>query len=441
MQNRLLLKIFLTSSLFLFNLSLEAQSYEIKIQIKGAGNKELMLAYYLGQNRYIEQKGRLDKKGKAVFKANKILPAGIYSIMLDNKRAFDFLIKNESHFSLSTDTTDYIGRMKVSGSKENKLFFTYQDKVNKLKNKQLTINSKIKATKNKDSLGILNGKRKELEKQLNDSYLQVRKEHPNSYLAKILTAFNSTSVGTFNFADPELIRTPIYYTMLRLFIKKNINKPSSYIIFETRKLLDSLKPVKANYEYTANYLLNFYNSFYKVGINEVFVFIADNYFLPGKANWLNKEQLRQIARRRSLLSQSLPGEKAPNLKLPDITGEYFSLEQMDTKYTLLYFWSANCGHCTKATKELKKAYPKLQEKNIEIFAVNIDKDTTIWQKKIEEMDLQWINLQDINEVSNYREKYYVYGSPLLYLIDNKHIILSKQNGEVEIKQLVEKLIK
>ncbi len=56
------------------------------------------------------------------------------------------------------------------------------------------------------------------------------------------------------------------------------------------------------------------------------------------------------------------------------------------------------------------------------------------------MELQWINCQDINEVSNYREKYYVYGTPLVYLINSKHEILSIQNGEIEIERLVKKLV-
>ncbi len=107
---------------------------------------------------------------------------------------------------------------------------------------------------------------------------------------------------------------------------------------------------------------------------------------------------------------------------------------------MLYFWSSDCGHCTTATKILKNAYEKLQERNIEVFGVNIDKDTSKWQKKIENLDLQWINCQDINEVSGFKEKYYVYGSPLLYFINDKKKILSKLNGEEDIEKLIEKLL-
>ncbi len=248
------------------------------------------------------------------------------------------------------------------------------------------------------------------------------------------------NVSEFNFADPEMLHTPVYYTMLRLFIKQNINNKPEYIIYETKKLLDSLKNIPENYQFVANYLLNFYNTFYKNGINEVFVYIADHYFLPDKANWFKKEQLAEIQKRRNMLGQSLPGNIAPDLIIESIEGEYLSLLQTEAKFVLLYFWSANCGHCTKSSTILKQYYPKLQEKNIEIFAVNTDKDSTEWKKKVEKMELQWINCQDINEVSNYREKYYVYGTPLVYLINSKHKILSIQNGEIEIERLVKKLV-
>ena len=435
-----MIKLLIISTLLFLKSALIGQAYEIKVHIKGAENQKAQLAYYLGENKYVKQTANFDKKGKLIFKGEKNLATGIYIIIVDNGY-FDFLIDKEQSFSLSSDTSNLIKHMKVSGSKENELFFSYQNKVIELNNKSKEIGKKIELIdKQNDSLAILKIQKKEIEDSLSGLWQELVKEQPNSYLAKILTAFNNRNVDKFKFSDPDLLRTPVYHTMLRLFIKKNINKSSSYIIFETKQLLNSLKPVKANYQYVANYLLNFYNSFYKIGMNEVFVSIADNYFLPKKADWFNEKQLTEINKRRNLLAQSLPGETAPELTMESNNGEYFSLHQLESNFTMLYFWSSNCGHCTTATKALKKAYSDLQLKNIEIFAVNIDKDTTKWQSKIEKLDLQWINCQDINEVSNFREKYYVYGSPLLYFIDNKKNILSKLNGEKEIEQLIKKLL-
>ncbi len=433
--------IYILFFIIIYSTALFAQDYEIKIQIKGAENKEVKLIYYLGNNQYIKQKGKFNKKGTYIFKGNEYLPTGIYKILIGTNDYFDILIRNEYKFSLSSDTTDFIGHMKVKNSKENKLFFDYQKKVILLKTKLEGLNNQVKlADKDTTTLKKLKQEINKTEKDLDDLWQNTIEKQPNSYLSKILTAYNSMNVDEFKFADPEMLRTPIYYTMLRLFIKKNINKKPEYIIYETKKLLDSLKNVQENYRYVADYLLNFYNTFYKNGMNEVFVYIADRYFLPDKANWYNKEQLAKIQERRDVLAQCLPGNIAPDLTLESISGEYLSLHQTEAKFVLLYFWSANCGHCTKSSTILKQYYPKLQEKNIEIFAVNIDKDDKAWKKKVEDMDLEWINCHDENEVSGFREKYYVYATPLLYLMNSNHKILSVQNGEQDIEKLVKRLV-
>ncbi len=440
MKLSLIGKFIILGTIFFNTSTIQAQAYEIKVQIKGAENQKAKLAFYLGENKYVEQSARFDKKGKLIFKANKLLATGIYMIILD-KGYFDILINKEQSFSLSSDTTDFVKHMKVFGSQENKLFFNYQNKVIEQNTKFKLLNEKIKLLdKENDSLPALKKQKQEIENSLNGLWKTIKKDHPKSYLAKILSAFNDRDLDKFNFDDPEMLRTPVYHTMLRLFIKKNIDKKSSYIIFETRKLMQLLKGVEANYQYVANYLLNFYNTFYKIGMNDVFVFIADNYFLPDKANWFSEKQLKEITTRKNLLAQCLPGQTAPDLTMASYSGEFFSLHQVDSKFIMLYFWSSDCGHCTTATKILKNAYEKLQERNIEVFGVNIDKDTSKWQKKIENLDLQWINCQDINEVSGFKEKYYVYGSPLLYFINDKKKILSKLNGEEDIEKLIEKLL-
>lgn len=433
--------IFILFFVIAFGTTLFAQAYEIKLHVKNADNKEVKLIYYLGNNQYIKQKGKFNKKGIYLFKGNEYLPTGIYKILIGTNNYFDVLIRNEQKFSLSSDTTDLIGHMKVKNSKENELFFDYQKKVILLKTKLQGLNDQAQLS-GKDSI-TLNKLKQEIaktEKELDNLWQNTLKKYPQSYLSKILKAYNSMNVNEFDFSDPEMLRTPIYYTMLRLFIKQNINKKPEYIIYETKKLLDSLKNTPENYHYVAEYLLNFYNTFYKNGMNEVFVFIADHYFLPNKANWFSKEQLSKIQERRDVLAQCLPGNLAPDLTLESISGEYLSLNQTEAKFVLLYFWSANCGHCTKSSTILKQYYPKLQEKNIEIFAVNIDKDTKAWKKKVESMDLEWINCHDENEISNFRVKYYVYGTPLLYLINSKHKILSVQYGEQDIENLVKRLI-
>ncbi len=425
--------------LILISANLSAQNYNIELSIKGAKNMNAQLAYYKSENRFVVQNGKFDNKGRLVFRGNKSLPHGLYFIVV-GKDFFDILIRNNQNFKLKTDTSNLILSMKVSGSEENKIFFDYQKDVFKVKTKIDDIEQKLKLETN-DSVTIAkyNADIELLTEELQKLPDELEQKHPDCYIVKIMNAM-SADADNFDFADKELLLTPFYYNKVRLFIKKSIESNFRYINFEIKKLLNSIRHSPDNYQFVATYLLNFYNTFYKFGMNRVFIFIADNYFLPDKANWFTKEQLKQIQKRRDFLAQATPGKLAQDLTLESTSGEYFSLLQVEAKMTFLYFWSADCGHCTKTSKLLKENYAKLKEKGVEIFAVNIDQDKRKWLKKVEELQIEWINCYDPNEESEFRAKYYVFGSPLLYLINSDKHIVHIANGEIEIEQVIEKTL-
>jgi len=419
-----------------------AQGYKIDVKIKGAGEQSAQFAYYQGDKQYVVQNAKFDRNGQLTLQGGKELPSGIYFIVVGKLGFFDILIRDQQEFSLKSDTTDLVGLMNVKGSADNDIFFRYQKEVLKKKEPIALIEARIKSlTKKNDSVVIYQEQIKQIRIELEKIVEETQKNYPNSYMTKLLSAMSLQNVDDFNFADKDLLRTPFFHNMVRLFIKKSVEKNAKYIKYQTQKLLSSTRTEKSNYQYIASYLLNFYNTFYKIGMNEVFVFIADNYFLPNKADWYNKEQLVQIKTRRDFLAQGLPGKPAQDLTVESITGEYFSLHQMESQITLLYFWSADCGHCTTSTEILKKYYEALMAKNINIFAINIDTDKKKWLKKVEEKGTEWINCYDPEGVSGFRDKYYVFGSPLLYVIDTDKKIVARKNGEEEIEKLCKELLK
>jgi peroxiredoxin len=417
-----------------------AQAYKIKLQVKGAHGQKAQFGYYQGDKQYIIQNSVLDKNGKTLFEGKDSLPTGVYLIVIDSIGFFDFFIRNEAEFSIFTEKENLQKTLSVKGSEENHLFFNYQKEVFNLKFKISEIDTLLSKQGNTENPG-LKGQKNALEQELFNLVAKYKESYPKSYLTKILTAMDISNPDSMDFRDPELLRTPFYHNMIRLFIKKNINFTPAYIKQETSKLLAKIKGNEANYQYTLGYLINFYNSFYKNGINDVFVYLADQYFLPDKANWLNMEALKSLKDRRDFLAQGLPGMPAADLTLESTTGEYFSLFQTGKKISFLYFWSVGCGHCATSTKILLDNYQALLNVGVQIFAVNIDKDKEAWIKKVEENGLPWINCYDPQQTSAYRDKYYVYGTPLLFAIDENKKIFAVKNGEVEIEELVKHLIK
>ncbi len=103
----------------------------------------------------------VDPKGNFFFQGDSILPGGVYFILMKDKKFFEIIIDNELHFAMRSDTTDYIKNMKVEGSVENQLFYSYlnyaatqYEKVQKLQDSAKTAKEKSAAKLKFDSLNL-----------------------------------------------------------------------------------------------------------------------------------------------------------------------------------------------------------------------------------------------------------------------------------------------
>src|SRR6056297_889614 len=118
----LFLLLFVSSATLLF-----AQGYEIKINISDQPDAEIYLGYYYGDKTYVRDTAKLDNKGKGKFKADTLLPQGVYIVILPSKNYFDLLIGEDQKFAIETTSDDLVKNMKISGSKENEAFKEYQE--------------------------------------------------------------------------------------------------------------------------------------------------------------------------------------------------------------------------------------------------------------------------------------------------------------------------
>jgi thiol-disulfide isomerase/thioredoxin len=125
----------------------------------------------------------------------------------------------------------------------------------------------------------------------------------------------------------------------------------------------------------------------------------------------------------------------------DLQNKEHSLSGLKAKYTLLVFWSPTCGTCLEEVPKLDSLYRTvLKNKGVKMYAVRTDSDIKIWKEKIDQFGINdWINVYDPERKSNYRALYDVYGTPSVYLLDEKKIIRGKRVGHENILQLIELL--
>ena len=107
----------------------------------------------------------------------------------------------------------------------------------------------------------------------------------------------------------------------------------------------------------------------------------------------------------------------------------------------MIFYGPSCGHCKKEIPKIKNVYDSLITSGVSItgFAVATEFDTLEWKKFIKEQHIEdWINVADIlfdengdlQASSNWREKYDIKSTPMVYLLYN----VNKQN-QIKAKKL------
>jgi len=140
----------------------DTTGYEIKVTIKNLkeGSKCFLANYFHGAQ-YKQDSAICNAKGEIIFKGKNKFDQGIFLLFTpDIKKHFDFVMDAGQHFSMETDTTDYVKLMKVKGSQENKLFFEHQHYILKKQKEFEPIRELQKKTspKNKDSVKLVKEK-------------------------------------------------------------------------------------------------------------------------------------------------------------------------------------------------------------------------------------------------------------------------------------------
>jgi thiol-disulfide isomerase/thioredoxin len=126
------------------------------------------------------------------------------------------------------------------------------------------------------------------------------------------------------------------------------------------------------------------------------------------------------------LKPLLIGKTAPDITMFTRDRSPLSLHDVDAEFTIVYFWDSECGHCKRQTPKLKEFYERLNPKGVEVFAANTEADRDKWLNYVNENNLSWINVHDPANLSGFRDKYDIWATPLIFLLDHDKRILAKR---------------
>jgi hypothetical protein len=85
-------------------------------------------------------------------------------------------------------------------------------------------------------------------------------------------------------------------------------------------------------------------------------------------------------------------------------------------------------------------YKKYYSKGVEVYAYSIDRDPKDWKKFVREHELHWINVMDSHLSCDYKDKFDVYSTPVIYLLDEKKKIIAKRIGVDQLDEILDSYI-
>ena len=421
------------------------QEYNITFEFQDIKDTNIRIMHRFGDKTYIDDTIQVSENGKAKFKGDEKLPGGIYIAAISQNNYFEFLVGDDKTFTLKTNAENPVKNMQVTGDTENSLFFESQNYLRKNREKVKNYQDSLKQVEDGSKIAEeLNGKIDSIKKHLQQSWRDIVKNNPNTFYATLLKAQNGKE-GEFydnvDFSDPRLLRTNIIYSTIRANMARDLNahKPPKVIIRHTDKMLEKAKANDEVFKYALMHHLKFYRDFKRLGMNKVYVHLADKYVASGEADWLDSSAVKEIMKLADKWRSSFTGNKASDIECVTPSGELFSLHDVPADYTILFFWKTGCEHCKKAAKILRDFYEN-NESDIEIYSVFTKNNKEQWVNYLDTHNLNgWINVYDPENESNFRNLFYVVSTPLMYLLDENKKIIAKRAGDESIKQLLEEL--
>ena len=98
----------------LLSLLLSAQEgYHITIKIPEFKDTSAILAYHLGNSKYIKDTLHFDSRGVIEMSGEKPIDRGMYLLVVPGEKYFEFIIADDQDFTLETHAPDFVENMKA----------------------------------------------------------------------------------------------------------------------------------------------------------------------------------------------------------------------------------------------------------------------------------------------------------------------------------------
>ncbi len=492
--------LFVLLSLMAFNMGNAQSGYDIRINFKGCKDSMVFLVKYTWDQQYLVDTCKNIKNGMIQFKGKGDLDKGVYVLVSqENSIYFDFFVNENQKFNMTTDAADVVENLKVTGNKENDLFFSY---IRYITNKNKEFGKSREQTKgmNKaDSTKFMNDKITKLNAEVKKYEFDFMEKNKGTFLYDVLNlktekepasvpkASNGRPDSIYsyyyyrnhywdgiNFKDERIIRTPFFDDRVKRYFDNVVLQHPDTVIQEIDKVIAKCEQDNLVYNLLIGYFTYKYEQSKVMGFDKVFVHVADKYIISGKATKVyTEETTKKIKERVDILRNLLLEARVSDLYVIDttyakqvrrmgfdtansskaltdlyykhveqLTPMFRTLYQVNAKYTVLVFWAVDCGHCKTEVPKLHEELQKFKGNlDVKVFAVQTKDDLyDDWRKFIVSEKLKdFIHVYDPVHINNLKEKFDIYSTPVIYVLDRDKRIKAKRLGAEQVAGLIETL--
>ena len=443
----------------LFWCNLKFNSQTIQCSFPSLAGTKVKFGTFEGLNSKTLDSANVDSKGNFSFHFSFEKPAIGYLVNEENKPYFLILDKGEQ-ISLKGEYFSMPETIKVHSGKQNQAFSQYAAEHPK-REQTLSASRYLDRIYTLDSLFI---KDKKSKKFISKQYAKIKKEDqdflnrldPKSYVAwylptrrlvsdvSIIAQYRTEEIPatirafrTLDYTDDRLYRSGLFKDAIEshFWLLENCGKSLDSVFIEMKVSIDSMMTKLVKNEKKLNEVTDYLFDL----LERHSLFQASEYLALKVLNevscTINNDLVKQLETYRAMKK----GNIAPDVTFPENTIYPVDLQNqrpkklsdLKTPYTLIVFGSSSCPKCSEEIPQISSLYTKWKAQGIEVVFISLDETGNDFQNFTS--SFPFVSTCDFKKwKSPIVESYYVFGTPTMFLLDNKREILLRPNS---VKQM------
>lgn len=421
------------------------QDLRIEAHIANLKPTKLILAQHFGGQLMPIDTAIVGVDGKVAWQEKGGIPAGMCRI-IGMGRGVDIFVSDLQQFSFEADAKDFIATIRFTNSPDNTLFFDYQREIRKRYQPLLAYRKQVGIKDDNDPRW--QSRFKELNENVKQMVDSLYQQHPQSLATHFLKSYqepilpilpvktlsSKDSIYLQNYvwehyfdhsflSDERMIYTPTFPARFERFLsilpqlsQENAFRICDNIIQETKGTTELRKYVVGQLAQKTELTPN-------LSYDILYEHIVSNYVEKEPALW-DASMLQKLKEIKEIKENLSIGKPFPVMYLSDIDGNERTFTSLQSEYIVLFFYDPGCQHCREATPKLT-SLAKLNEKQLQVYAISMDSNKTTWKSFIEEFKIQ--NFTNVRDASGKIEFYKlgVLNYPTIYLLNQEKKIVAR----------------